>query len=71
MQVAAFCTGGDQSWRWRIVNYAGEIVEESREAFPTIASALAQGQRRLGQMNVVDRSTAMRAHRSTLHLRSR
>jgi hypothetical protein len=71
MQVAAFSTPNDPSWRWRIVNYAGEIVEESRETFPTIASAVAHGTKRLVQMNVVDRSVAVRTHRSTSHLRSR
>jgi len=30
----------DSRRRWRIINYAGEIVEESRETFPTMGSAL-------------------------------
>jgi hypothetical protein len=51
-------------WRWRIVNYAGEILEESRESFPTIASAVAKGTQRLLQLNVVDRSTPTRAWHS-------
>ena len=71
MQVAAFSTPTSPDWRWRIVNYAGEIIEESRETFPTIASAVAHGTRRLVQMNVVDRSVALRTHRSTSHLRGR
>ncbi len=71
MQVAAFSTPTSPDWRWRIVNYAGEIIEESRETFPTIASAVAHGTRRLVQMNVVDRSVALRPHRSTSHLRGR
>jgi hypothetical protein len=69
MQVAAFSTPQNPNWRWRIVNYAGEILEESRETFPTIASAVAQGAKRLAEMNVVDRSVATRPHRSTAHLR--
>jgi hypothetical protein len=71
MQVTAFSTPADPAWRWRIVNYAGETLEESRETFPTIASAVAQGTKRLLEMNVVDRSLAVRTHRSTAHLRGR
>ncbi len=40
MQVTAFSTTAAPDWRWRIVNYAGELVEESHETFPTIAGAL-------------------------------
>jgi hypothetical protein len=71
MQVTAFSTPMDPNWRWRIVNYAGETLEESRETFPTIASAVAQGTKRLLEMNIVDRSVAVRSHRSTSHLRGR
>jgi hypothetical protein len=71
MQVTAFSTPMDPAWRWRIVNYAGETLEESRETFPTIASAVAQGTKRLLEMNIVDRSVAVRSHRSTSHLRGR
>jgi hypothetical protein len=71
MQVTAFSTPMDPKWRWRIVNYAGETLEESRDTFPTIASAVAQGTKRLLEMNVVDRSVAVRSHRSTSHLRGR
>jgi hypothetical protein len=71
MQVTAFSTPMDPKWRWRIVNYAGETLEESRETFPTIATAVAQGTKRLLEMNIVDRSVAVRSHRSTSHLRGR
>ena len=71
MQVAAFAIPGDPNWRWRIVNYAGETIEESRDSFPTIASAVANGKKRLVQMNVVGRSVVVRSHRSTSHLRAR
>jgi hypothetical protein len=71
MQVAAFSSPGDPSWRWRIVNYAGETIEESRDRFPTIASAVASGKKRLVQMDVVDRSMVVRSYRSTSHLRAR
>ncbi len=67
MQVVAFSTPTNPHWRWRIVNYAGEVVEESHEIFPTIASAVAQGTKRLVQMNVVDRSEPVRGYRSTTH----
>ena len=71
VQVAAISTPQDNfRWRWRIVNYAGEVVEESRETFPTIASAVEHGSKRLKQMDVVDNSVPYRPHgRSTRHLR--
>ena len=71
MQVAAFSTPGSPLWRWRIVNYAGEMVEESRETFPTIASAVAQGTKRLAELNIVDRSLPISRYRSTTYLRGR
>src|SRR5262249_13227091 len=40
MQVIAFSTPSYPDWRWRIVNYAGEVVEESHETFPSIALAV-------------------------------
>jgi hypothetical protein len=30
MRVAVFNTSNDADWRWRIVNYAGETIAESR-----------------------------------------
>jgi hypothetical protein len=71
MQVLAFSTPLDPLWRWRIINFAGELVEESRETFPTIASALEQGSKRLRLMDVVDHSVPPSIHRSTRHLRNR
>jgi len=71
MQVVAFSTPRDPRWRWRIVNYAGEVIEESSETFVTIASAVAKGTKRLSQMNVVDNSQPVRTFRSTAHLRGR
>lgn len=70
MQVTAFSTPANPSWRWRIVNYAGETVSESHDVFPTIAAALAQGTKRLVAMNVVDGSTPV-WRRSTSYLRGR
>ena len=70
MQVAAVSTPQDGgSWRWRIVNYAGEIVEESRETFTTIASAVEHGSRRLTQMDGVDNSVPYSYHRFNPHPR--
>ena len=71
MQVVAFSTSMNPDWRWRIVNYAGEVVEESREIFPTIASAVAQGTKRLVQLDVVDHSVPVRGYRMTPHRRAR
>jgi len=71
MQVVAFSTPVHPEWRWRIVNYAGEVVEESGRTFRTIAGAVAEGTARLGQLNVVDRSVPPRAYRSPSHLRGR
>ena len=71
MQVGAFATPTSGGWRWRIVDYAGEIVQESHSTFPTIGEAVAQGNKRLAEMNVVDRSVAPRPYRSTSHLRGR
>lgn len=64
MQVTAFSTPGQPDWRWRIVNYAGEAIEESRGTFRTISAAVAEGTRRMGEMNLVDRSVRPPRYRS-------
>jgi hypothetical protein len=71
MNVAAFNTPTSQAWRWRIVNYAGETVEESHNGFPSMRAALAEGAQRLAAMNVVDRSQPVNWRRSTSYLRGR
>ena len=72
MNVIAFSTPLEPSWRWRIVNYAGETVEESEASFSTISGAVQEGTKRLERMNVVDRSTRPSPYqRSTSHLRGR
>jgi len=53
MNVVAFSTPRQPDWRWRIVNYGGETVEESSAGFATIALAVAEGNARL--RNHVDR----------------
>jgi hypothetical protein len=60
VQVVAVSAPQDHSlWRWRIINYAGKVVEESRESFSTIATAVKHGSKRLGQMDVVDTSVSI------------
>ena len=72
MHVMAFSTPARPDWRWRIVNNAGEVIEESKSTFGTIATAVAEGTRRLGQLNLTDRSVRPKPFgRSTSHLRSR
>lgn len=69
MQVTAFATPRHPDWRWRIVNYAGDIVEESSATFPTIHAAVTEGSRRLRAMDAVDTSVRVNPYRSTGHLR--
>ena len=57
MQVTAFSTPKKPDWRWRIVNYAGETIQESRETFPTIAAAVARGTQYMSRLRA-DRSTS-------------
>ncbi len=71
MQVIAFATAARPEWRWRIVDYAGDMVEESSTVFPTIAAAVGAGAERLQRMDVVDRSVRVNPYRRTPHLRSR
>jgi hypothetical protein len=72
MQVVAFSTPLRPDWRWRIVNYAGEMVEESRETFPSIATAVTEGTRRMQELDVQDMSVRSRTfYRSTSYLRNR
>jgi hypothetical protein len=61
MRVMAFCTPAHPEWRWRISNYAGAVVEESRDRFQTIAAAVEEGTRVLAKMDVVDVSDLVRA----------
>jgi len=47
MNVIAVSRPGESDWRWRIVDYHGETVEESLTSLPTIAEAVAEGNERL------------------------
>jgi hypothetical protein len=67
MQVAAVATAQDRGWRWRIVNYAGDVIEESTETFASIAAAVAEGSARLVTLNIVDRSAPTRVWRRASH----
>ena len=71
MQVIAIATPTRPDWRWRIVDYAGEVVEESSQAFPTIAAAIGAGAERLQKMDAVDHSVRVNPYRRTSHLRGR
>lgn len=64
MQVTAFATPAHPEWRWRIVSYSGEVIEESRDSFPSIAAAVASGNVRLRAMDDVDRTVAPAWRRS-------
>ena len=47
MNVLAVSTPSQPGWRWRIVNYGGEVMEESSTGFATIAQAVAEGTQHL------------------------
>jgi hypothetical protein len=69
VQVVAFATPARADWRWRIVDYAGATVEESFGAFPSIASAVAEGARRLQQMNSAEMSSRVSTYRPAQRVR--
>ena len=66
MDVVAVSTPPENAWRWRIVNYAAEVVEESRETFTTIAAALASGAVHLPTIDVANRRCDVEALDSPL-----
>ena len=55
MNVLAFSTSTTNEWRWRIVDYNSQTVEESSATFSTIADAVAAGAKRLQQQADRDR----------------
>lgn len=71
MQVAAVSIPGTPGWHWRVVNYAGEMVEESRETYPTISIAVVHGKKRQAEMDVVDRSAPTPSYRPPPYVRGR
>jgi hypothetical protein len=50
MQVLAFSTPARPEWRWRIVDLSGDIVEESRDGYGSIATAVAAGAERADEL---------------------
>ena len=44
MHVIAYSTPPRPDWTWRIINNAGEVVEESRTRYPTISAAVSEGE---------------------------
>ena len=72
MHVLAFSTPSKPDWRWRIVSYAGELVEESYQTFPSIATAVSDGNRRMREMDVKDLSERSHSlYRSSTYRRGR
>jgi hypothetical protein len=72
MQVMAFSTPSSPEWRWRIVNNDGALVEESRQVYLSIASAVTDGRDRMRALDVKDLSERTFAlHRGNAHMRSR
>ncbi len=69
--MIAFAIPTSPGWRWRIVNFAGEMVEESFRVFSGLAEAVAAGGQRLREIDVVDLSVRPSPYRSTSHLRHR
>ena len=57
MHVVAISSPTYPEWRWRIIDYSGGTLEESRERFPTISAAVAAGTDELVRMTGTDRST--------------
>ena len=45
--VVAISAPEHSGWKWRLVNAVGEPLMESQGSFPTIAAAVAEGQRRM------------------------
>jgi len=54
MKVRAFSTHAIPQWRWRIVDHDDAIIEESFEAFSTIAVAMSAGNDRVRALRVND-----------------
>jgi hypothetical protein len=61
MQVIAICSPSRPDWRWRIVDYLGQSVEESDLIFASIEGAVAAGKERLDAMALRDTPMPARA----------
>ena len=62
MHVIAYSTPNRPDWTWRIINNAGEVVEESRTRYPTISAAVSEGTGRMKSLNIKDTSTAAKSN---------
>ena len=60
MNVFAFSSPRAPDWRWRIVDYGGETLEESSTSFLTLALAMAAGAERLHIRSERDRPAPAR-----------
>ena len=47
MNVVAVSTPSSPEWRWRIMDYAGQMIEESDGTFLSIESAVTDGAKRV------------------------
>jgi len=52
VQVFAFSSPQQPDWRWRIVDGDGAMIEESSRTFSSIANAVADGAKRLRDLDV-------------------
>jgi hypothetical protein len=55
VNVVAFSTPSRPDWRWRIVDYNSQTLEESSSSYPSIAEAVAAGTARMHQQADRDR----------------
>jgi hypothetical protein len=62
MTVVAFAVPGQPGWRWRIVDYNGQMVDESDAVFETMQLALVAGGEHLEQRP--ERDARVRRQRS-------
>jgi len=70
--VIAFSTPESPDWRWRIIDYTGDAIEESEATYASIGGAVAAGARRLERMHAFERSLPPSAYpRGVAHPRPR
>ena len=75
MTVVAVSIPSQVGWRWRIVDYNGETIQESDAVFSTMGRGLAEGRERLGHLPERDapiqrqRSAWRQVSRERAHIR--
>jgi hypothetical protein len=62
MHVVAISSPAHPEWRFRIIDYTGVILEESRERFATLSAAVAAGAEWLVRASATDRVDAFGPH---------